>query len=75
MSDTPNPASAGAVPPSISRTDSSPDTQSRYVVERTGGGGGRAVYEVLDRRRHVNQRVICRTNLADAKMIVAALSR
>lgn len=49
-------------------------SDSRYVVERCPGGGGRAVYAVLDIRRIVTHRVICRTNFADANMIRDALA-
>lgn len=66
---------ARAVPPLADDATLSSLPQSRYAIERTRGGGGRAVYEVLDKTRHVSRRVICRTNLADATMIVAALRR
>lgn len=65
---------ARAVPPSAARPNLEADPQSRrFVIERAKDGGGRAVYEVLDKSRHPKRRVICRTNLADAMMIVAAL--
>ena len=49
-------------------------SRSRYVVERCPGGGGRAVYAVLDVTRIVTRRVICRTNFEDATRIAEALA-
>jgi hypothetical protein len=66
---------SGGLPPlpSVSVV-ADPDVQSRCAVERCSGGGGRAVYAVLDMTRIVTHRVICRTNFADANMIRDALS-
>lgn len=66
--------SADRVNPPLHSEVRTNDTQSRYVVERCGGGGGRAVYEVIDRTRMPPHRVVCRTNFADANMIAAALN-
>lgn len=64
-----------AAPPLANQSAVNAVAQSgaRYLVERCPGGGGRAVYEVLDTSRIVTRRVICRTNFADANMIRDAL--